>query len=161
MVSALLLCLGAPGDLDVSRDLPRGSTPILLHLPRCPEVRRAKRTCVDPAPTASTQKSSRRIRRSHLVRPGTVSIGSSSLGPAPSLPSASCGLRSGQLSSDRHPQPMHPVSRSRRFVSLTMRSSSCARHRCDSLLQSFAVAARPRGNELMASLIDASGMPRR
>jgi hypothetical protein len=81
--------------------------------------------------------------------------------PGPSLPSASLGLTRWQAPSDRHPQPMQPVRRSRSRCSWLIRSSRSARHRSDSRAQSARVGVLFAGSPSSASLMRLSGIPTR
>jgi hypothetical protein len=81
--------------------------------------------------------------------------------PGPSRLSVSSGLASRQVTSDRQPQPMQPVSRSRRSSSSRIRSSRSWRHAAESRAQSAGVGVRPAGRVSSAALIRASGMPSR
>ena len=73
----------------------------------------------------------------------------------------SSGLASWQSVSDRQPQPMHPVRRSRRSWSALIRWSRSWHQAADRRAQSRAVGVRRAGNVSRASLILASGMPTR
>ncbi len=79
--------------------------------------------------------------------------------PAPSAPRRSSGLTNAHESIERHPQPMHPVSRSRNASSRAIRWSRSLRQCADNLAQSLRLGVRCGPSWSRASLIAAREIP--
>jgi hypothetical protein len=99
-------------------------------------------------------------RRERCLR-GTLRSRSSRRGPGPSSAKRSSGLRRGQTSRERQPQPMQSSNRSRSWVSRKMRSSISARHPEASRCQSSRDGARSSGSVASTARISLNDAPAR
>ena len=114
-------------------------------------------------PTAITPESYRSARRDsdRSARPTPAPALVNRRAPAPSKASTSSGLASWQLASDRQPQPIQPLNRSRSPSRCAMRSSSSSLHRADSRAQSCRVGVLFLPSSSSADRTSRSGIPTR